>query len=123
MAEAVERHKISDILLALPHISRARRRAILESLSKYKINVQTLPRMTDVVKGHVSFSDIRRIQIEDLLGREPVAPNQLLLGRTIVGVGDRRRGIDRQLTLPANRSDRRRQTDPLRDFGIRALLD
>jgi FlaA1/EpsC-like NDP-sugar epimerase len=41
--------------------------------------------MVDVMEGKVSFSDIRRVEIEDLLGREPVAPNELLLGRTIVG--------------------------------------
>jgi len=47
--------------------------------------VQTLPNMRELIDGDVSFNDIRDLDIEDLLGREPVKPNELLLGRTIIG--------------------------------------
>ena len=75
----------SDILLALPGIGRQRRREIVEQLSLLKLNVKTLPQVKDVVGGRVSFSDLRPLDIEDLLGREPVVPNEVLLGRSVVG--------------------------------------
>ena len=58
---------------------------ILKNLGELNVLVQTLPTLSEMVDGKVSFSDIRPLDIEDLLGREPVKPNELLLGRTIVG--------------------------------------
>ncbi len=81
----IEKHGITDILLALPNISRKKRRMIVQEIQKFKVHVKTLPNMKEIMDGRVSFNDIREIDIEDLLGREPVAPNELLLGRTIVG--------------------------------------
>lgn len=81
----ISKHAVTDILLALPKISRKKRRAIVDQVQKFKVHVQTLPNMKDIMDGQVSFNDIRELDIEDLLGREPVAPNELLLGRTIVG--------------------------------------
>ncbi|WP_229953952.1 polysaccharide biosynthesis protein [Parasphingorhabdus litoris] len=85
LPDIICKHDITDILLALPNISRKKRRAIVDQVQKFKVHVQTLPNMKDIMDGQVSFSDIRELDIEDLLGREPVAPNELLLGRTIVG--------------------------------------
>lgn len=81
----IEKQKITDILLALPGVTRKRRRQILKNLGELNVLVQTLPTMSEMVDGKVSFSDIRPLDVEDLLGREPVKPNELLLGRTIVG--------------------------------------
>lgn len=81
----IENYAVTDILLALPNISRKKRRLIVDQIQQFKVHVQTLPNMKDIVDGQVSFSDIRELDIEDLLGREPVKPNELLLGRTIVG--------------------------------------
>lgn len=74
---------VSDVLLALPSVSRQRRNAILDLISKSKLAVRTLPSVTDLAKGKVTASDIKELDIEDLLGREPVAPNEELLGRHI----------------------------------------
>ncbi|MEH6758545.1 MAG: nucleoside-diphosphate sugar epimerase/dehydratase [Parasphingorhabdus sp.] len=85
LPEVIDKYAVTDILLALPNISRKKRRAIVDKIQKSKVHVQTLPNMKDIMDGQVSFNDIRELDIEDLLGREPVAPNELLLGRTIVG--------------------------------------
>ncbi|MEW4467877.1 nucleoside-diphosphate sugar epimerase/dehydratase [Parasphingorhabdus sp. JC815] len=85
LEEVIHKHGVSDILLALPNISRKKRRAIVDQIQQFKVHVQTLPNMKEIMDGKVSFNDIRELDIEDLLGREPVAPNELLLGRTIVG--------------------------------------
>ena len=81
----IEKYAITDILLALPNITRKKRRLIVEQVQRFKVHVQTLPNMKEIIDGQVSFNDIRELDIEDLLGREPVAPNELLFGRTIVG--------------------------------------
>lgn len=85
LPDIISKYAVTDILLALPKISRKKRRAIVDQIQKFKVHVQTLPNMKDIMDGQVSFNDIRELDIEDLLGREPVAPNELLLGRTIVG--------------------------------------
>ena len=72
---------ITDVLMALPSVSRQRRNAILAQISPLRLAVRTLPAMTDLVSGKVSLSDIRDLDIDDLLGREPVKPNALLLNR------------------------------------------
>ena len=81
----IEKKKVTDILLALPRINRKKRRDIVEQIREFKVHVQTLPKMQEIFSGSISFSDIRELEIEDLLGREPVVPNELLFGRTIVG--------------------------------------
>jgi UDP-N-acetylglucosamine 4,6-dehydratase len=85
LPKLIEKYEVTDILLALPNISRKKRRLIVDQMQQFKVHVKTLPKMKDIMDGQVSFSDIRELDIEDLLGREPVAPNGLLLGRTIVG--------------------------------------
>ncbi len=85
LRDLIEKRQITDILLALPRINRRKRRAIVERVREFKVHVQTLPNMQEIISGKISFSDIRELEIEDLLGREPVLPNELLFGRTIVG--------------------------------------
>lgn len=85
LAETIARHRITDIFLAMPSIKRPRRKKIVAALGQFEIRVQTLPAMRDLVDGKVSVTALRAIQVEELLGREPVRPNQLLLARTITG--------------------------------------
>lgn len=70
---------ISDVLLALPSVSRQRRNEILDALKPHKVAVRTLPGLSDIATGKVSLSDVRELDIHDLLGREPVKPNGLML--------------------------------------------
>lgn len=85
LERVISNGKVTDILLAMPGASRHVQRKILEKLRPHNVKVKTLPRTRDIVDGQVSLSDIRPVEIEDLLGREPIRPNELLLGRTIVG--------------------------------------
>ena len=75
---------VTDVLLALPSVSPGRRNEILNSLKKHKVAVRTLPGLSDIAIGKVSLSDVRDLDIDDLLGRESVMPNQILLARNIV---------------------------------------
>jgi FlaA1/EpsC-like NDP-sugar epimerase len=77
--------QISDVLLAIRSASRKRRNEILEQMQAAHVSVRTLPRMTDLVSGRVAISDLQELDIDDLLGREAVAPNHILLGKSING--------------------------------------
>ncbi len=76
---------ISDVLLAMPSLSRKRRNEILSQIRVARVAVRSLPSVTDLAQGKVSISDLREPDIDDLLGREPVAPNHILLAKSIVG--------------------------------------
>ncbi len=83
LPEAISRLGIDDILLAMPSASRRRRRRIVQDLASAKVTVRSLPGTLDLIDGNVSIDDIRPLQIEDLLGRDPISPDQDLLTRTI----------------------------------------
>jgi FlaA1/EpsC-like NDP-sugar epimerase len=75
---------ISDVLLAMPSLSRRRRNEILGQIRVAKVAVRTLPSVTDLAQGKVSISDLRELDIDDLLGREPVMPNHILLAMNVL---------------------------------------
>jgi len=85
LANLVTTLSISDVLLAMPSLSRKRRNEILSQIRSARVAVRTLPSVTDLAQGKVSISDLRELDIDDLLGREPVAPNHILLAKNIVG--------------------------------------
>ncbi|API57265.1 polysaccharide biosynthesis protein [Rhizobium leguminosarum] len=74
---------VHNVLLALPSASRQRRNEILEHIRKARVNVRTLPDLTALAQGRIAVSDIRELEIEDLLGREAVAPRQELLDKSM----------------------------------------
>ncbi len=83
--ELAEDVNITDVLLAMPRLTRKRRVEILERLERYPVHVRTIPGLDDLVSGSASLDEIREIDIEDLLGRDPVAPNPELLTGCIEG--------------------------------------
>lgn len=76
---------VSTILLAMPGINRKRRNEILGQIRDAQVSVRTLPSVNDLAEGKVKISDLRELDIDDLLGREPVAPNYSLLSKNING--------------------------------------
>ena len=74
---------ISDVLLAMPSLNRKRRNKILNQIRTAHVAVRTLPSVTDLAQGKVNFSDLRELDIDDLLGREPVMPNHILLAMNV----------------------------------------
>ncbi|PKM33522.1 MAG: hypothetical protein CVV08_06250 [Gammaproteobacteria bacterium HGW-Gammaproteobacteria-12] len=72
-----------EILLAMPSISRARRREILDALEPYALHVRSVPGFTDLASGRVKVEDIQEVDIADLLGRDAVPPRQDLFERCI----------------------------------------
>ena len=83
LGEVLAEVPVTNVLLAVPSVTRQRRNDILKSLSAHKVAVRTLPGLSDIAMGKVSLSDVRDLDIDDLLGREPVKPNGLLLNLNI----------------------------------------
>jgi FlaA1/EpsC-like NDP-sugar epimerase len=81
----VETQGVRTVLLAMPSVSRRRRNEILSQIRNAHVAVRTLPSVTDLAQGKVSISDLHELDIDDLLGREPVAPNHILLAKNITG--------------------------------------
>lgn len=81
----LDSNDIDEVLLALPSASRSRRKAIIEALQKHPVAVRSLPSVGNLIDGKVSVNDLRDVSIDDLLGRDPVRPNELLIGKTIAG--------------------------------------
>jgi FlaA1/EpsC-like NDP-sugar epimerase len=83
LEDLIKSKDVNLILLALPSISRNRRSQILKILSKYKLIVKTLPSVSDIVEGKVTLSDIKDLDIDDILNRDQVVPNPELLAKSI----------------------------------------
>ncbi|OEF06219.1 polysaccharide biosynthesis protein [Vibrio genomosp. F10] len=79
----VEKHKVSQVLLAVPSASRARRKEILDALVHLSAEVLTVPDMQDIVEGKAQIDELKDVPIEDLLGRDSVAPQQALMESNI----------------------------------------
>ena len=79
----VQQHGITDILLAIPSLSRQQRHAIIARLQPLPAHVRTLPGMVDLASGKVSVADFQELDIEDLLGRAPVQPDATLLAKNL----------------------------------------
>jgi FlaA1/EpsC-like NDP-sugar epimerase len=85
LVKVVERLHVRDILLALPSITRQRRNEILKTISTARVAVRTLPTLSDLALGKVKENDLRELDIEDLLGRDAVAPDPVLMQKNILG--------------------------------------
>jgi FlaA1/EpsC-like NDP-sugar epimerase len=74
---------VDRVLLAMPSASRSVRRAVLERIQAHGLRVQTVPDISDILAGNAQLEDVRDVEANDLLGREPVAPIQKLFDACI----------------------------------------
>jgi FlaA1/EpsC-like NDP-sugar epimerase len=79
----ISQYDVSDVLLAMPSISRSQRNTVIHKLSSSAVAIRTLPRLSDLAQGHIEESDLRKLDIEDLLGRDPVPPDAILLAKHV----------------------------------------
>jgi FlaA1/EpsC-like NDP-sugar epimerase len=70
----IKDHNIDRVLLALPSLTRRRRREILSALEPLGVHVQTVPEFEQLVTGNANVGDIREVDVCDLLGRDSVPP-------------------------------------------------
>lgn len=85
LAWLIQNQDISQVLLAVPSLSRRRRRQIIAELESLPVHVKTIPGYSDLIAGHARVDEIRDVDVEDLLGRDAVPPNDSLLDACIRG--------------------------------------
>ena len=81
----IRNNSITSVLLAMPSATKSRRREILKSLERFSIQRLTVPDLSDLMAGRAAINDVHEVSIEELLGRDVVAPNASLLGANIRG--------------------------------------
>ncbi len=85
LADAIFRHEIEQIVLAIPSASSAQKRRLIEGVEGAGLPVKILPNLFELVDGKAGVSDIREVDVADLLGRDPVPPDPGLFTRNIAG--------------------------------------
>jgi FlaA1/EpsC-like NDP-sugar epimerase len=88
----VEKHGIENIIIAIPSLRKGQLQEVYQECSKTNVKVQIMPMIEDIVSGKVSVNQFRDVQVEDLLGREPVdldikSISEKLTGKTILVTG------------------------------------
>ena len=92
LGKLVSDHGVKEVIISRPEISAAERETIYAHLAKYPVKVRALPAITDLATGKYVVSQLREIDIDDLLGRssvpaEPDLLEQMIAGRTILVSG------------------------------------
>ncbi|OGU38117.1 MAG: multidrug MFS transporter, partial [Hydrogenophilales bacterium RIFOXYA1_FULL_63_33] len=92
VAACAKKMEVDDIVLALPSAAHAVRKRITQLCTEAGLNVMTIPSLEDLVAGRVSVSSLRRVELDDLLGRDPVqlddsGLHQLLTDKVVMVTG------------------------------------
>lgn len=85
LEDVVERYDIAVVFLAMPALRRTKKAKVIKRLQHLNVKVLSLPAINEILDGEVSFSDLREVDVADLLSRDPVAPDPGLLGLSITG--------------------------------------
>lgn len=70
--ELKERHRIDEVIIAMPGVAGSVVREVVRICEKARVRTRIVPALSDIISGHVSVGQLREVQIEDLLRREPV---------------------------------------------------
>jgi FlaA1/EpsC-like NDP-sugar epimerase len=92
VAEAASRLGVSQVVIAMPSATHQQRQRALDLCARAELQVMTVPALSDIVSGRVSVSALRAVELDDLLGRDPVelddeALHSFLDGKTVLVTG------------------------------------
>ncbi|MCY6379855.1 nucleoside-diphosphate sugar epimerase/dehydratase [Hoeflea prorocentri] len=80
-----ERYNVKRVLFAIANASPSQRRAVVARLAPYKLELQTIPSLSDILRGRAELDELKKIRIEDLLGRTAISPMPQLFDEAIKG--------------------------------------
>ena len=83
LKQLIQEESVTSVLLAMPSQTRRRRQEILKSLEPSPVKVMTVPDIGDLLSGSARIEDVREVDAADLLGRDPVPPNDRLIAACI----------------------------------------
>jgi FlaA1/EpsC-like NDP-sugar epimerase len=81
--DLLKAHGVNTILMAIPNIGTGRMKEVLESLQSFNCSVKTLPSISDIMANRVNALDAKTLPLEELIGRQPVAPDITLMRKNI----------------------------------------
>jgi len=79
LGHLIKTKNVTEVLLAIPSLSRAQRNKIIHFLEPYEVLVRSLPSVAELAQGKLRIADLRDVSIKDLLGRDSVSANKELL--------------------------------------------
>ena len=85
LTKLMEHYQTDKVLLALGRTPRAKRHEVVKMLETMPVQIQTVPNMSELLSGRANLNDIKDIEIEDLLGRDPSLPDYKLMAANIKG--------------------------------------
>lgn len=85
LPELLSRYKVSQVLLAMPSLSRSKLRRIVDDIQQLGVSVLQVPSLEEITSGQARINTLRPVAIEELLGRDPVPPDPQLLGPGVRG--------------------------------------
>jgi FlaA1/EpsC-like NDP-sugar epimerase len=85
LPELLSRHQVSQVLLAMPSLSRSKRRSIVQDIQQLGVSVLQVPSLEEITSGTARINTLRPVAIEELLGRDAVPPDPQLLGPGVRG--------------------------------------
>lgn len=83
ISSLIHKYNVEQILLALPRASHYERKQVINHLQDLSVEVRTVPNIDDILSGKAKIDELRDVPVEDLLGRDPVAPHHDLFGANI----------------------------------------
>nr|WP_321404181.1 nucleoside-diphosphate sugar epimerase/dehydratase [uncultured Desulfobacter sp.] len=83
--KAVKSTGAEDVIIAIPTLSAARMRHIVDLCKKANVNFKTIPNLGELINGKIDVTSIRKVEYRDLLGREPVKLDQKQIGKYLGG--------------------------------------
>ncbi len=81
----IKKQSIDEVLIAMPSVSKYTLRNLLREVEDYSVRVRILPGLADLALGNVSVSELKEVEVTDLLGRNEVSPNKELLFKNVKG--------------------------------------
>ena len=92
LVEVAARHKIDELIIAMPRAPGKVIRNLVAAAAAARIRTRTVPGMFDIISGRVTVSALRRVEIQDLLRREPITTDlgpirRVAAGRTVLVTG------------------------------------
>jgi len=83
LRKLVNRNKVDEVLIAMPSTSKSTLRSLLKEIEEYAIKVRILPGLAELAQGKVLVSELKAVDVSDLLGRYEIEANQELIDRNI----------------------------------------
>ncbi|NJB08411.1 polysaccharide biosynthesis protein, partial [Clostridioides difficile] len=83
--DVVEKYNVDEIIFSIANIEKRRKKEIIDVCKNTNCKIKTIPGIYEIIDGKVDIKQIREVEIEDLLGREPIKTNLREISNYIEG--------------------------------------